>query len=107
MLAPKRITPPISPRSMRPSRSAVAVVPDIRTTSFWPISWASVGVAVVVAGTVVVAVVADPARGDAADGLGGWTEHATVTSATRTTPATRRITWPTGASRSTPAIQRH
>ena len=43
MLAPKRITPPTSPRRMRPSRSALGVVPAIATMSFWPMSWAAVG----------------------------------------------------------------
>ena len=37
------MTPPISPRRIRPSRSALGVVPSIRTTSFWPTSWARVG----------------------------------------------------------------
>ena len=44
MLGGNRITPPTSPRSMRPSSAADAVVPLMRTTSFWPISWAAVGV---------------------------------------------------------------
>src|SRR3954451_7038559 len=44
MFRPKRITPPTSPRRMRPSRSALGtVVPSIATMSFWPTSWASVG----------------------------------------------------------------
>ena len=34
MFAPNRITPPTSPRLIRPSRSALGVVPSIRTTSF-------------------------------------------------------------------------
>ncbi len=46
MFGGKRITPPTSPRSIRLSSAADAVVPLIRTTSFWPISSAAVGAAV-------------------------------------------------------------
>ena len=42
-LAPKRMTPPISPRRIRPSRSSDGVVPSIRMTSFCPTRSASVG----------------------------------------------------------------
>src|SRR4051794_28149816 len=49
MLLPKRMTPPTSPRRIRPRRSALGVVPAIATMSFWPTSCVSVGpVAVVV-----------------------------------------------------------
>jgi hypothetical protein len=48
---PNRMTPPIWPARMRASRLALGVVPVIRTMSFCPMSWASVGAAVdVVAG---------------------------------------------------------
>src|SRR6059058_5823848 len=43
MLSPKRMTPPTSPRRIRPRRPADGVVPVIRTTSFCPTSCASVG----------------------------------------------------------------
>ena len=103
MLKPKMMTPPISPRLMRPRRSALGVVPDIRTTSFWPISWASVGAAIV-------ALVARDAAGlaleDAAAGVGAtepatgvapWPEHATKSNATIRTLATCRINGSTDA----------
>src|SRR3954469_5626857 len=49
MLLPKRMTPPTSPRRIRPRRSALGVVPAIATMSFWPTHCVSVGpVAVVV-----------------------------------------------------------
>ena len=32
------MTPPTSPRRIRPSNAALGVVPDIATTSFWPMS---------------------------------------------------------------------
>src|SRR5450759_2928833 len=40
MFEPKRITPPTSPRPMRPSRSELGVVPDMATMSFCPTSCA-------------------------------------------------------------------
>src|SRR6185295_8019405 len=43
---PKRVTPPIWPARMRASRLALGTVPVIRTISFCPIIWASVGAGV-------------------------------------------------------------
>src|SRR5436190_7718819 len=46
---PKRITPPIWPLAIRLSRLALGVVvPSMATTSFWPMSWATVGPAATV-----------------------------------------------------------
>jgi hypothetical protein len=97
MLKPKMMTPPISPRLMRPRRSALGVVPDIRTTSFWPISWARVGAATValVTGDGValgIAIAIEPATG-----VGAWPEQAAKTSVMTRTPATWRISGPTDA----------
>ena len=50
---PKRMTPPTSPRPIRPSRSALGVAPAILTTSFWPTSCARAGAAAVGAGVAV------------------------------------------------------
>src|SRR3954470_23807741 len=43
MSSPKRMTPPTSPRRMRPRRFALGVALSIRTTSFWPTICARVG----------------------------------------------------------------
>src|SRR6476659_5751653 len=69
MFSPNRITPPTSPRRIRPSRAALGVRPCIRTISFWPMSSASVecadGPGLSVGRTVVVPVLAPPPPGDA------------------------------------------
>jgi hypothetical protein len=44
MLRPNRMTPPTSPRRIRPSSPPLGVVPSIATISFCPTSWLSVGV---------------------------------------------------------------
>ena len=43
MFEPSRTTPPISPRSMRPSSAVLGEWPAIRTISFWPTSCSMLG----------------------------------------------------------------
>lgn len=96
---PKRMTPPTSPRRIRPSRSAVGVTPSMRTTSFWPINCAKVGAAAVAAGgavgpilvgvdeanTTADAALVDPKTGRAG-GYAPWLLHPTTNETTSRIP---------------------